>query len=303
MANKQHNYTTYNGVSDDRFNDPIVKWYVENALQEPLIDTAEETRLSEMAKSGDSDAFNRIVLSNLRLVVSIAKDYPVFPAVGFMDLIAAGNRGLMRSIETFDSRKAKLSTYASWWIKQSIKLELSRNSSLIRIPTHLRDNSRKIAKSIDNLTLRSGHNPTLEEIARDSDLDLETVENILKTKQRFVSLDSKFEDSSNSLADVIEDEGAIEPGQSIMMTDSVELIKSFIEKLSNRQRAIIINRFGLNGKKVMTLEEIGVEFRLTRERIRQIQESAIQRLGELMGVRKRQFKVYKTTRKKRRSKK
>ncbi len=294
---------TRSNENDDRFGDPSVRWYMQYALQEPLISIEEEKALSERIRCGDRAAFEHMLKANLRLVVKIASKYPICGIVSFSDLISAGNSGLMKAIDRYNPKKAKFSTYAGYWIRQRISLELAKNYTTIAIPVLRGQNTRKIKKTIEELTVELGRDPTLDEVAERSDLDPDTVESLIKNTQSFLSLDYRVCNDGAPLSDVIEDKNVVRPDEYQRKIDDVENAASLVKKLSHRDRQIIERRFGLNGFQVMTLEEIGREMCLTRERIRQIQEEALQRLGVLMGVRKRKYGVYKTDRKKRQSKK
>lgn len=290
---------TRRNENDGRFGDPTVRWYMGYALQEPLISREEEKALSERIRRGDREAFEHMLRANLRLVVKIASKYPTYGIVSFSDLISAGNRGLMKAIEKYNSKQAKFSTYAAYWIRQGISRELAKNSATIEIPVLRGQNTRKIKRTIEELTVEFGREPTLDEVAERSDLGPDTVESLIENTQSFLSLDYRFSNESASLLDVIEDEGAVRPDECQRKVDDIKNIASLVGTLSHRDQQIIERRFGLNGFQAMTLEEVGSEFGLTRERIRQIQEEALQRLGVLMGARKRKYGVYKTKREKR----
>ncbi len=282
--------------SDRGYNGSTLRWYLNLASKTPLIEREKEVELAVRIKNGDESAYIEFVASNTLLVVKIARDYPTSTTLELNDLISAGNSGLMVAARKYDPvryKHVKFSTYAAWWIKQAIRLELSRRSRTIRIPTYRGQNIRNLNKSIERLSIKLEREPTLEEISDALSLEPEKVEDLL-SETGTSSLDFMLSDDGESFSNVVPDENVADPYETCVKSDYIELIAKYIDELSRRQRIIIKSRFGI-GCDEMTLEEVGKKFRLTRERIRQIEASALQKLGVLMGIRKRQSVARKTT--------
>lgn len=256
-----------------------VRMYLNEMAQYPLLTPEKEMELAIQKDRGDKEAAKCLAESNLRLVVNIAKRYPV-NGMGFLDLIQEGNIGLLRAIDKFDYRKGyKFSTYATWWIKQSIQNAVMEKSRYIRIPAHMLERMRRLKKVTNELKVKFGRCPSDGEIAKEVGWTKKELEQIQMCFVQFFSLDAPIgEDQDNSMEDFIADEHGMTPEQAIMESAIAENIKVVLNHLEPREREILYYRYGLNGGRPMTLEEIGGIFHLSRERIRQIEEKAIKKL-------------------------
>lgn len=237
----------------------------------------EEIALAEKIKNGDESAREQMIKANLRLVVKIAQDYANC-GVPIIDLISEGNIGLMKAVERFDPNKGgKLSTYGSWWIKQSIRRALSNQSKTIRLPVHIFDKISKIRKIATILTEALGREPTHEELAEEVGVPVNKIQDLFQSSQRPVSLDAPINDGETTeYSEMISDEHAADPADVLSHKNMHGEIGALLDILDPRERQIIEQRFGLNGyQKERTLEEVGAEFGVTRERIRQLQNIAI----------------------------
>lgn len=253
--------------------------YVREIGQTKLLTPKEEVQLARRIQKGDAKAREHMIKANLRLVVKIARDYENF-GLPLLDLINEGNIGLMRAVEKFDPRKgAKLSTYAAWWIKQSIRRALSDQSKTIRIPVHATDKLLHIRRTAAKLEEELGREPTPEEIGAELDIPAKQVQLLQTASIRPASLDAPLgDDESNRVADVIADERASTPYQDLEEKTNVDLVNEAIGILDPREMTILRYRFGLDGGNERTLEEVGEKFGVTRERIRQIQNVALKKL-------------------------
>ncbi len=253
--------------------------YVREIGQTKLLTPKEEVQLARRIQRGDDSAREHMIKANLRLVVKIARDYENY-GLPLLDLINEGNIGLMRAVEKFDPRKgAKLSTYAAWWIKQSIRRALSDQSKTIRIPVHATDKLLHIRKTATKLEEELGREPTAEEIGDELDIPAKQVRQLQTAAIRPASLDAPLgDDDSNRIADVIADDRATSPYQDLEDKTNADMVRQVIGILDPREMTILRYRFGLDGGGEKTLEEVGEKFGVTRERIRQIQNVALRKL-------------------------
>ena len=291
-----------NSNLDVRPNDSTTRWYLNLASKAPLLDRQGEIVLARRIMNGDDDAYQKLVVSNTLLVVTIAKSYPTSVTLELNDLIGAGNMGLMIAARKYDPESfkgVKFSSYAAFLIRQSILITLSKYSRTIRIPTHRGQNSRKLRKISERLSHELGRDPTVEELSEAIGFDQNTINDLLSEIKLF-SLDSTFTPDGDEFSNVVADDSIVSPDEHCICSDFKDTILSFVENLDERQKVIITQRFGLDGSGEKTLEEVGAMFGLTRERIRQIEANALQKLGELTGIRKRGAEVEKKPRRKRR---
>jgi RNA polymerase primary sigma factor len=262
------------GIDDDS-----VRMYLREIGRIPLLTTEEEVRLAKRIESGDKVAKKKLAEANLRLVVSIAKKY-LGRGLSLLDLIQEGNTGLMRAVEKFDYKKGyKFSTYATWWIRQAITRAIADQARTIRIPVHMIETINKLIRVQRQLVQDLGREPTPEEIAQEMGLDLEKVEHIIKISQETVSLEAPVgEEEDSKLSDFIEDDKNLSPEESAIYQLLKGHVNDFLGELSPREQKILRMRFGLENGRTHTLEEVGQEFGVTRERIRQIEAKALQKL-------------------------
>jgi RNA polymerase primary sigma factor len=260
--------------------DDSVRLYLREIGKIPLLTAEEELELAHKVVSGDKRAKDKMAEANMRLVVSIAKRY-VGRGLDLLDLIQEGNTGLLRAVEKFDPDKGfKFSTYATWWIRQAITRAIADQARTIRIPVHMVETINKLLRTQRRLTQDLNREPTNEEIAAEMELDVEKVEHIMKIKQDISSLDASVRDDEEDsvLGDFIEDEDTATPEESATGQLLKEQVKGLLGSLSEREQKILRLRFGLEDGKNHTLEEVGQEFSVTRERIRQIEAKALAKL-------------------------
>ncbi|MBK1834006.1 RNA polymerase sigma factor RpoD/SigA [Roseibacillus ishigakijimensis] len=259
--------------------DSSLRVYMREISKTPLLTPEEEVELAERIKKGDKAARTQMIKANLRLVVKIAQDYSGY-GLPLSDLISEGNIGLMKAVERFDPNKGgKLSTYGSWWIKQSIKRALANQSKTIRLPVHMVDKIARMRRISAMLAEALGREPTDEELAEELGLPRRKLAMLKRAAQRPTSLDEPFgEEDRGSYGDVIGDERAVNPFDALADKNMHGHLDDLLEVLDERESKIIDARFGLNGRKPMTLEEVGREFGVTRERIRQLQNVALQKM-------------------------
>jgi RNA polymerase primary sigma factor len=262
--------------------------YLREIGQVNLLTAQEETALAKRIRKGDRKAREHMIKANLRLVVKIARDYEGL-GLPLLDLVNEGNIGLMKGVERFDPRKgAKLSTYASWWIKQAIKRALANQSKTIRLPVHVVDKMAHIRRAEMKLRESLDRDPTDEEIASDLGLSPRRVREYRDASRAPISLDAPLGDEEpNPVSDVVADVGAAAPFDRLVKESDTQMVREVLATLAPREREILTLRFGLVDDTPHTLEEIGAEFRLTRERIRQIQEEALTKLRNRMEKRDR----------------
>ena len=260
--------------------DDPVKMYLKDIGKVPLLSLDEERELAKKVMEGDEYAKKKLCESNLRLVVSVAKKYVGKTSMSFLDLIQEGNMGLLRAVDKFDYTKGfKFSTYATWWIRQAITRAMADQSRTIRIPVHMVETINKYVKVSRTLMQKLGREPTIEEIAKEMGLSVEKVMEIQKTAQDPISLETPMgEEDDGKMADVIEDESAKSPIEYTTQTLLREQLLAVIDTLTPREQEVIRQRYGLLDGKQKTLEEVGKEFSVTRERIRQIEAKALKKL-------------------------
>ncbi len=263
------------GVSID---DPV-RMYLKEIGKVALLNSAEEIRLAKRMERGDEEAKRRLIEANLRLVVSIAKKY-VGRGMLFLDLIQEGNLGLIRAVEKFDWRKGyKFSTYATWWIRQAITRALADQARTIRIPVHMVETINKLIRVSRQLLQEVGREPTPEEIGQVMKMPTERVREIIKIAQEPISLETPIgEEEDSHLGDFIEDQDALAPAEAASFTMLKEQLEGVLDTLTPRERKVLKLRFGLDDGRPRTLEEVGREFGVTRERIRQIEAKALRKL-------------------------
>lgn len=267
--------TSTEGISID---DPV-KIYLKEIGRVPLLSAEEEIDLAMRMSQGDQYARRRLSEANLRLVVSIAKRY-VGRGMQFLDLIQEGNLGLIKAVEKFDYTKGyKFSTYATWWIRQAITRAIADQARTIRIPVHMVETITKVKKVSSQLLHKKGHEPTAEEIAEEMGTSVERVREILRISQDPVSLETPIgEEEDSHLGDFIPDDDAPAPAESAFQTLLKEQIIEVLGTLTDREEKVLRLRFGLEDGRMRTLEEVGKEFDVTRERIRQIEAKALRKL-------------------------
>jgi len=268
------------GYLDDDVADDSVRLYLREIGKIPLLNAEEELSLAKRVTAGDKDAKDKMAEANMRLVVSIAKRY-VGRGLDLLDLIQEGNTGLLRAVEKFDPEKGfKFSTYATWWIRQAITRAIADQARTIRIPVHMVETINKLLRTQRRLTQELNREPTNEEIAAAMEIEVDKVEHIMKIKQDISSLDASIRDDEDDsvLADFIEDEDTVTPEESATSQLLKEQVKEMLSSLTEREQKIIKLRFGIEDGKSHTLEEVGQEFAVTRERIRQIEAKALAKL-------------------------
>ncbi len=259
--------------------DDPVKVYLKEIGRVPLLTAEEEVSLATRMKEGDIAARKRLSEANLRLVVSIAKRY-VGRGMQFLDLIQEGNLGLIKAVEKFDYTKGfKFSTYATWWIRQAITRAIADQARTIRIPVHMVETINKVKKVSSQLLHQNGHEPNAEEIAKELDMPVDKVREIMRAAQEPVSLETPIgEEEDSHLGDFIPDDDAPAPADAASHTLLREQLGEVLSTLTDREEKVLRLRFGLEDGRSRTLEEVGKEFDVTRERIRQIEAKALRKL-------------------------
>ena len=266
--------------------DTNIGLYLREISSVPLLTPEEEVKLAGQIKRGNKKAREHMIRANLRLVVKIANDFSNY-GLPLLDLISEGNIGLMKAVERFDPKKGgKLSTYASWWIKQSIKRALANQGKTIRLPVHLVDKISKIRRVSAQMTEELGREPSDLEIAEEIGLTETKVAHLRNVSARPASLDAKLgPDEDTSFGDLVGDERAEDPFEALRDRDLREEVVDLLDQLDGRERQIISFRFGLDGGRERTLEEVGKKFGVTRERIRQIQNIALLKMRKALNKR------------------
>jgi len=266
----------------DDASDDSVRLYLREIGKIPLLNAEEELALAQRVVAGEKKAKDKMAEANMRLVVSIAKRYSG-RGLDFLDLIQEGNTGLLRAVEKFDPDKGfKFSTYATWWIRQAITRAIADQARTIRIPVHMVETINKLLRTQRRMTQELNREPTIEELAKELEMEPDKVEYVMKIKQDITSLDAGVgrdgDDEDSYLKDFIEDEDSATPEESASSQLLKEQVQSILSTLSDREQKIIKMRFGLENGKSHTLEEVGQEFAVTRERIRQIEAKALAKL-------------------------
>ena len=280
-----------NGDYYDEASDDSVRLYLREIGKIPLLNAEEELELAQKVVAGDKKAKDKMAEANMRLVVSIAKRYSG-RGLDFLDLIQEGNTGLLRAVEKFDPDKGfKFSTYATWWIRQAITRAIADQARTIRIPVHMVETINKLLRTQRRMTQELNREPSIEELAKELEMEPEKVEYVIKIKQDIHSLDAGVgrdgdDDSESVLGDFIEDEDTAKPDELAAGQLLKEQVSDILGALTEREQKIIKMRFGLDDGKNHTLEEVGQEFSVTRERIRQIEAKALAKLRKHKDARK-----------------
>ena len=266
----------------DDISDDSVRLYLREIGKIPLLSAEEEMELAQRVIQGDKRAKDKMAEANMRLVVSIAKRYSG-RGLDFLDLIQEGNTGLLRAVEKFDPDKGfKFSTYATWWIRQAITRAIADQARTIRIPVHMVETINKLLRTQRRMTQELNREPTIEELSKELDMEPEKIEYVMKIKQDISSLDAGVgrdgDEEDSVLGDFIEDEDTVSPEESATNQLLKEQVNDVLSSLSDREQTIVRMRFGLDNGKSHTLEEVGQEFAVTRERIRQIEAKALAKL-------------------------
>ena len=266
----------------DDVSDDSVRLYLREIGKIPLLSSEEEMDLARRIVEGDKKAKDKMAEANMRLVVSIAKRYSG-RGLDFLDLIQEGNTGLLRAVEKFDPDKGfKFSTYATWWIRQAITRAIADQARTIRIPVHMVETINKLLRTQRRMTQELNREPTIEELSKELDMEPDKIEYVIKIKQDISSLDAGVgrdgEDDDSVLQDFIVDEDTVSPEDSASNQLLKEQVQEILSSLSDREQKIVRMRFGLDNGKNHTLEEVGQEFAVTRERIRQIEAKALAKL-------------------------
>ena len=271
-----------NSSYSDDITDDSVRMYLREIGKIPLLSLEKETELAKKAMEGDQKAKDKMAEANMRLVVSIAKRYSG-RGLELLDLIQEGNTGLLRAVDKFDPSKGfKFSTYATWWIRQAITRAIADQARTIRIPVHMVETINKVLRATRKLTNELNREPSVEEIAKEMGMEPEKVDYVMKIKQDIASLDATVgrdgDDEDSVLGDFIEDEGRVSPEDAAAAQMLKEQIAEILSSLSEREQKVVKLRFGIGGGRPHTLEEVGAEFSVTRERIRQIEAKALSKL-------------------------
>ncbi|MEP2619168.1 MAG: RNA polymerase sigma factor RpoS [Marinomonas sp.] len=270
--------------TDSGRNLDVTQMYLSEIGFSPLLSAEEEVYFARLALKGDEKARKRMIESNLRLVVKISRRY-LNRGLSLLDLIEEGNLGLIRGVEKFDPERGfRFSTYATWWIRQTIERAIMNQTRTIRLPIHVVKELNVYLRAARELTQKLDHEPSSEEIATMLDCPVEDVQKMLRLNERVSSIDSSFggENNDKSLVDVLADEHQQNPEAERQTGDVLQGIEHWLDELSEKQRDVITRRFGLRGHEASTLENVGIEIGLTRERVRQIQVEALRKLRSIM---------------------
>jgi RNA polymerase nonessential primary-like sigma factor len=270
--------------SDDSYvQADATRLYLKEIGFSPLLTAEEEVYYARRAQKGDAAARKRMIESNLRLVVKIARRY-MNRGLALLDLIEEGNLGLIRAVEKFDPERGfRFSTYATWWIRQTIERGIMNQTRTIRLPVHVLKEINIYQRAARYLSQKLDHEPTPEEVANLLDKPIEDVKHMLGLNERLASVDAPLDDDPDrSLLDAIADERTLDPERAQQREDLQSLIESWLNELNDKQREVVERRFGLNGREISTLEEVGADIGVTRERVRQIQVEALKRLRVIL---------------------
>jgi RNA polymerase primary sigma factor len=264
---------------EDGSSPDLIKLYLNDLRKSPLLSPEEERALAERIRRGDAEARTRMIESNLRLVVKVAKSY-LFRGLPFSDLIEEGNIGLIKAVERFSpAKKSRFSTYAVWWIRQSIERALANQAHLIRLPVHVSSDLNKLARVVKSLFNRLKREPSNEEIAAMMKLKPDYIERLKTVVRRTYSIESPIgNDDDYSLKNTIRDEDSERPVSLLENIERFEKVSSWLEGLSEQEKRVIVLRYGLDDGNPQTLQAIGKRFSLTRERVRQIESKALAKL-------------------------
>ena len=275
-------------MGDSELDSKTMKIYLREIGQTALITVQDEIRLAAKIKKGDKAARDLMIRSNLRLVVKIANDYSRY-GMPLLDLVSEGNIGLMKAVERFEpNRGAKLSTYAAWWIKHAIKRALANQSRTIRLPAHMVDKLSKLRRAEHKLTEKLGRDPTAGELAKELGVQPSSITHWQTASLRPSSLDAPVGDQDSAeFGELVGDERVDSPFKKINDTQMRAEMESLLVKLDDREREILKRRFGLQGVKEETLEEVGLRLKITRERVRQIQNKALKQMRKMMAENER----------------
>jgi len=270
----------------------VIKSYLKEIRKYPLLSHAEECELTRRLRKGDEEARENMISSNLRLVVAMGKRY-INRGLPFADLIEEGNIGLMRAVEKFDPERGfRFSTYASWWIKQSMERAIANQSSIIRLPIHVGDNVKHYARSVRKLTQKLQRDPLPREIAKDMGMRVEKVRGLSLVARETLSLDTQISPvDSVTFRDILEDKDSQMPIRKWEEEDTLQEMKKWISSLSENEQKVIELRYGLDGEEPRTLERIGRYLGLTRERVRQIENAALRKMKQMASQDEYAYKV------------
>lgn len=278
--NKAIKFSENGSNMDLQTNEDHIRIYLKDIGKVPLLSVEKEVELAKKVEKGDERARQELIEANLRLVVSIAKHY-VGRGMQFLDLIQEGNLGLMRAVEKFDYRKGyKFSTYATWWIKQAITRAVADQARTIRIPVHMVETINRIIRLKRKMTQELGREPKIDELAEKLEMSEERVRDILKLAQEPISFETPVGEEESHLGDFIPDDGNDSPTDKATYSFLKEQLNEVLDGLTEREEKVIKLRFGLEDGKPKTLEEVGKEFNVTRERIRQIEAKALRKLRQ-----------------------
>jgi RNA polymerase primary sigma factor len=262
------------------YNDESFAAYLRKISNLPLVSKQEEIILAAKVANNNDKARERLINANLRLVVKIAQEFTGY-GLPLMDLISEGNIGLMKAVDRFKPEKgSKLSTYASWWIKQGIKRSLANKGKVIRIPVHLVEKMGRVRKVAAKMSEELGREPTVEELAKEIGMNPKKLQQSFDHCVQPASLDEPTNNGTSSVGDIVVDENTESPLEIMMHNDLLNKLPTLLNVLEKREREIIILRYGLDGKKERTLEDVGEMFGITRERIRQLQNLALEKMFE-----------------------
>ncbi|MFC7339173.1 RNA polymerase sigma factor RpoD/SigA [Haloferula chungangensis] len=270
-------------MASNHHSDPTLALYIREIAKTPLLTREEEAELASRVMAGDKEARDHMIKANLRLVVKIAKDYSGY-GLSLSDLISEGNIGLMTAVDRYDPDKgAKLSSYASWWIKQSVKRALANQGKTIRLPIHTVEKIARVRRITALMTEALGREPTNEELSEETGIPIKKLSMIRQASQRPTSLDAPLNEGKQTMfGDLIGDESALDPLEALTNSNLHEQLDELLGLLDERETRIINSRFGLHGRKPMNLEEVGRDFGVTRERIRQIQNKALEKMRQAL---------------------